>query len=187
MTPSSKPTHIVSHFRHYQPTSIFLSLHQIPLSRRFFSTSSETPTDHDQIAHSLSLELVKDLDSEPLSIVESLRLSFSHVIPTPTAVLAALNLSSEVGRTVLGFNDWLISNPNFQHSDEKLSFFVHYFSCRKDFKAIHDVIIGSRDAAGPKTLASAIDRIVRTGRLCRQFHSLREWREIMDSREIRIR
>ncbi|PON50160.1 Pentatricopeptide repeat [Parasponia andersonii] len=169
---SSAPTPLTSsHFRHCQPTSSsasrshFLSLPQTPLSRTFSSSSSETPVeDHDQIARSLSSELVKDPESEPLPIGLRLNLNFSHVVPTAPVVLAALNLSPEAGRTVLWFNDWLISNPKFEHSDEILSFFVDYLGRRKDFKAVHDVIVGSRAAAGPKTLASAVDRLVRAGR-----------------------
>ncbi|KAF4382080.1 hypothetical protein F8388_001225 [Cannabis sativa] len=160
LTPASSP------FRHYQPTPStfhFLSLPQIHLSR-FFSSSSETLIDQDQIAQSLSSELVKDPETEPLPIVERLTLGFSHIVPTPPIVLAALNLSSEAGRTVLGFNEWLISNPKFDHSDESLSFFVDYFGRRKDFKVIHDVILSGQGVAGPKTLASAIDRLVRAGR-----------------------
>ncbi|CAN6578049.1 unnamed protein product [Malus baccata var. baccata] len=59
---------------------------------------------------------------------------------------------------------WLISNPNFEHSDETLSYFVDYFGRRKDFKATHDVIVSSGGVAGAKTFASAIDRLVRAGR-----------------------
>ncbi|KAL5544650.1 hypothetical protein UlMin_008434 [Ulmus minor] len=168
---SSEPTSLSSHFCHCQPaftsststpTSPFLSLSHLSLSRNFSSSASET--EEDRIARSLSSELVKDLESEPLPVIERLRLGFSHIVPTPNLILSALNLSPEAGRSLLGFNDWLVSDGKFTHSDETLSFFVDYFGRRKDFKAIHDVIVGGRGVAGPKTLESAIDRLVRAGR-----------------------
>ncbi|KAF3438046.1 hypothetical protein FNV43_RR20802 [Rhamnella rubrinervis] len=179
-----------SHFRHFQyttftptsattgttistpstaiPSSLFLSLPQLSLSRHFYSSSSEFPSssqqDPDEIARSLSSELLKDPDSDPLSVTQRLNLMFSHIVPTATLIHTALDLSPEAGRTVLGFNQWLISNPNFDHTDETFSFFVDYFGRRKDFKATHDVIVSVHGVAGPKTLASAIDRLVRAGR-----------------------
>ncbi|XP_024032685.1 pentatricopeptide repeat-containing protein PNM1, mitochondrial-like, partial [Morus notabilis] len=167
ISPPSQTTPLSSLLRHYHhhrtttttSTSLSLSLPQVSLSRNF--SSSQTP---DQIAHSLSLELLKDPDSEPLPIAERLKLCFSHVSPTPALVLDGLNLSPDAGRTVLGFNDWLVSSPNFAHSDETISFFVDYLGRRKDFKAVHDVIAANSGVSGPKTLAAAVDRLVRAGR-----------------------
>ncbi|KAK7410755.1 hypothetical protein VNO78_01819 [Psophocarpus tetragonolobus] len=130
----------------------------------FFITrhfSSETQTD--QIAHSLSSELLKEPNSDPLSVSQRLHLSFSHITPSPNLILQTLNLSPEAGRTVLGFHQWLSSNLQFSHTDDTLSYFVDYFGRRKDFKATHDILSATR-VAGPKTLASAIDRLVRAGR-----------------------
>lgn len=175
-----------SHIRHFQPTSFnptnaaagattfgsastaISSPLLLSLSRRFSSTPSESSSspqqDPDEIARSLSSELLKDPDSDPLSITQRLNLVFSHIVPTASLIRTALGLSPEAGRTALGFNEWLVSNPNFEHTDETLSLFVDYFGRRKDFKATHDVIVGVHGVAGPKTLASAIDRLVRAGR-----------------------
>lgn len=57
-----------------------------------------------------------------------------------------------------------MSNSKFTHDDESLSYFVGYFGRRKDFKAIHEVLVSARGIAGPKTLEEAIDRLVRAGR-----------------------
>lgn len=167
ISPPSQPPPLSSHFRHFHhfttttiSTPHFLSLPQTSLSRHFSSDA----TNPDQIAHSLSSELLKDPDSEPLPIAERLKLNFSHVSLSPSLVLAVLNLSPEAGRTALGFNDWLVSNPNFAHSDETLSFFVDYLGRRKDFKAVHDFLAANRAAAGSKTFAAAVDRLVRAGR-----------------------
>ncbi|KAJ9677248.1 hypothetical protein PVL29_022316 [Vitis rotundifolia] len=136
-----------------------------PLSRRFSSQpNNSADDDHSQIAQSLSSELLKDPDSEPVLIIQRLQLSFSHITPSPPLILQTLNTSPDAGRTVLGFYEWLSSNPNFTHSDETVSFFVDYFGRRKDFKAIHEVLMDGRNFAGAKTLESAIDRLVRAGR-----------------------
>ncbi|KAL6319082.1 hypothetical protein AAG906_001555 [Vitis piasezkii] len=111
-----------------------------PLSRRFSSQpNNSADDDHSQTAQSLSSELLKDPDSEPVPIIQRLQL-------------------------ILGFYKWLSSNPNFAHSDETISFFVDYFGRRNDFKAIHEVLMDGRNFAGAKTLESAIDRLVRAGR-----------------------
>ncbi|KAG4997580.1 hypothetical protein AAZX31_10G153200 [Glycine max] len=148
------PRHSSSHF--YSRTLFTPSFF---ITRHF---SSETQTD--EIASSLSSELLKEPDSDALSVSQRLNLSFSHITPTPNLILQTLNLSPQAGRTVLGFHQWLSSNPQFSHTDDTLSYFVDYFGRRKDFKATHDVLAAASPAAGPKTLASAIDRLVRAGR-----------------------
>lgn len=138
------------------------------LSRSFSSVNPTTlpkkADQEDDVAHALSSELRESPESDPLSVAQKLTLSFSHVTPTPPLVLAALNLSPEAGRTVLGFYDWLDENPNFTHTDETLSFFVDYFGRRKDFKVTHELLSRARGVAGVKTLESAVDRLVRAGR-----------------------
>ncbi|XP_027336393.1 pentatricopeptide repeat-containing protein PNM1, mitochondrial-like [Abrus precatorius] len=166
-----------SHSFPQQPSSTLSSHSQsptlfIPSSRftaRHFSLEPPTPTqtqNHPEhphpIAQSLCSELLKDPNSDPLSISQRLHLSFSHITPTPDLILQTLNFSSEAGRTVLGFHQWLASNPKFSHTDDTLSYFVDYFGRRKDFKATHEVLAGG--GAGPKTLAAGIDRLVRAGR-----------------------
>ncbi|KAL2325383.1 hypothetical protein Fmac_024441 [Flemingia macrophylla] len=131
------------------PSSLFITRH----------ISSET----DPIARSLSSELLKEAESDSLAVSQRLHLSFSHVTPTPNLILQTLNLSPQAGRTVLGFHKWLSSNPQFSHTDDTLSYFVDYFGRRKDFKATHD-LLSAASATGPKTLSSAVDRLVRAGR-----------------------
>lgn len=77
-------------------------------------------------------------------------------------ILQTLDLSPEAGRIVLGFHQWLASNPKFTHTDETVSYFVDYFGRRNDFKAMDKVLTAG--GAGPKTLISAIDRLVRADR-----------------------
>ncbi|KAJ7956491.1 Pentatricopeptide repeat [Quillaja saponaria] len=165
---TSGPSSFSTSIHHFQPSKLF-NLPSLSLSRTFSSETSkpmsETDSEElDPVAQSISGELLKDPDSDPISVTQRLQLNFSHIVPTPTQVLRTLNLSLEAGRTVLGFNQWLVSNPNFTHTDETLSYFINYFGRRKDFKATHDILVNGRDIAGPKTLQSAIDRLVRAGR-----------------------
>ncbi|TKY52125.1 Pentatricopeptide repeat-containing protein PNM1 [Spatholobus suberectus] len=165
---SSSPIHPLPLFPR-QPSSHFHSRNPFTSSSLFitrhFSSETQTQTQTDPVAHSISSELLKEPDSDPLSVSQRLHLSFSHVIPTPNLILQTLNLSPEAGRTVLGFHQWLSSNPQFSHTDDTLSYFVDYFGRRNDFKATHDLLSGPAAAsAGPKTLVSAIDRLVRAGR-----------------------
>ncbi|KAF7838548.1 pentatricopeptide repeat-containing protein PNM1, mitochondrial [Senna tora] len=168
--PSESTSNPFSHTGHSQSQSRNLfTAPSLFLSRSFSSEPSKSPSeslpeDSDPIAQSLSNELLKDPDSDPLSVSQRLQLSFSHITPTPSLVLQTLNLSPEAGRTVLGFNQWLISSSEFTHTDETLSYFVAYFGRRKDFKATHEVLVSGRGIAGPKTLDEAVDRLVRAGR-----------------------
>lgn len=91
-------------------------------------------------------------------------MNFSHITPTAELIRCALNLAPEAGRSVLGFNEWLTSNPKFTHTDETISLFIDYFGRRKDFKATHDILVAGRSIIGPKTLESAVDRLARAGR-----------------------
>ncbi|PRQ20071.1 putative pentatricopeptide [Rosa chinensis] len=164
--PSTKPTHHIP--SSITTTSHFLSLPHFSLPKSFSSSSSPPPPDESQLAQSISSHLLQhqpDSSSDPFSVAQALQSTFPHVTPTPSLLLSVLNLSAEAGRTVLGFNQWLIQNPDFHHTDNTLSYFVDYFGRRKDFKAAHDVILTApRDVAGPKTLAASIDRLVRAGR-----------------------
>ncbi|CAK8579023.1 unnamed protein product [Lathyrus sativus] len=160
------PSNFSSHFQHstiFTPPSLFQT--------KFFSSVSESepvsptqtlPEESDPIAHAISSELLKEPESDPNSVAQRLQLSFSHITPTHSLVLQTLNLSLEAGRTVLGFHQWLASNPKFTHTDETLSYFVDYFGRRKDFKATNKVLASG--GAGSKTLLAAIDRLVRAGR-----------------------
>ncbi|MED6173501.1 hypothetical protein PIB30_060081 [Stylosanthes scabra] len=146
----------------FAPPSFFVA-------RNFSSNATQTrPEDPDPIAQSISSELTKDADSDPLSFSQRLQLSFSHITPTGNLVLQTLNISPEASRAaVLGFHRWLISNPKFDHTDETVSYFVDYLGRKKDFKATHDVLSSAIEGGtvlGPKTLISAIDRLVRAGR-----------------------
>ncbi|CAH9069972.1 unnamed protein product [Cuscuta epithymum] len=144
----SSPSPLNPHFTSTHP-------HRLP----FTHSNSFTTQTADSIAQSLSS------NSDPLEITQRLMLHFSHIKPTPLLITQTLNISPEAGRSVLGFNDWVISHPDFKHSDETLSHFVDYFGRRKDFKAAHDLLVsGNISVAGPKTLHSSIDRLVRAGR-----------------------
>ncbi|XP_023515592.1 pentatricopeptide repeat-containing protein PNM1, mitochondrial-like [Cucurbita pepo subsp. pepo] len=155
-------TPLIHHFRHHGAAGRLSYPLQLSLSHSFSSESVED--DVDQTSQSLATELLKDPDLDPLPITKRLQLSFSHVKPNPELVLNTLNLSSEAGRTVLGFNEWLVSNPDFHHTDETISYFVDYFGRRKDFNAIYEVLVKGLGISGAKTLRSSIDRFARAGR-----------------------
>ncbi|OMO62947.1 hypothetical protein CCACVL1_22561 [Corchorus capsularis] len=157
--------HCLSSRSTFQPQTLLSPKPHFPfLFSKPFSTQNPNPQIPDPVAQSLSTELVKDPSSDPLPITQRLQLNFSHIKLTPLLISQTLNLSSEAGRSVLGFNDWLLSGPNFNHTDETLSFFIDYFGRRKDFKAAHDLLVNNKSVAGPKTLESSIDRLVRAGR-----------------------
>ncbi|XP_062152780.1 small ribosomal subunit protein mL104 (rPPR9) [Alnus glutinosa] len=167
--PTSLSSHLHRHHYHHPHTTQCLALSKTfssssSSSSPSSSSSSSTSQDPDPISLTLSSELLKDPNSDPLPISQRLHLCFSHINPTSSLVLSTLNLSPDAGRTVLGFNQWLLSNPSFTHSDETLSYFVDYFGRRKDFKATQQVLADVVGVAGPKTLESAIDRLVRAGR-----------------------
>lgn len=147
--PRHSSTHF--HFRTLFSPSLFINRH--------FSSVTKI----DPIAHNLSFELLNEPNSDPHSVSKRLHLSFSHITPTPDLILQTLNLCPQAGRNVLGFHHWLSSNPQFTHTDHTLSYFVDYFGRRKDFKATHD-LLSTAAAVGPKTLESAIGRLVRAGR-----------------------
>lgn len=62
----------------------------------------------------------------------------------------------------MDFFNWVSSRTTL--TDEVYSYFVDYFGRRKDFKIIHDVVVGGKGVVGPKTFAASIDRLVRAGR-----------------------
>ncbi|GFZ12170.1 pentatricopeptide repeat (PPR) superfamily protein [Actinidia rufa] len=160
-TPFLSPPHPPPLHRHFSATHS-LSL-PFSLSSRSFSSSTEADPEAG-VAQSLSSELLKDADADSLSITQRLDLNFSHITLTPSLILQTLNQSPDSGRTVLGFHKWVLKKSNFTPTDETFSYFVDYFGHRKDFKAIHDILIDGRGIAGAKTLESSVDRLVRAGR-----------------------
>ncbi|GAB4860903.1 hypothetical protein Ancab_036064 [Ancistrocladus abbreviatus] len=139
---------------------------QVSLSRAFCSQPSTTShQDQSLLAQSLSSELLKFSEFESLSLPQRLDLSFSHISITPDLIRETLNLSHDAGRTALDFLKWVSSrSPKFELTDEVYSFFVEYFGRRKDFKAIHDILVDGKGIIGTKTFAASIDRLVRAGR-----------------------
>ncbi|KAL9660958.1 hypothetical protein QQ045_025777 [Rhodiola kirilowii] len=132
-----------------------------PSILRPFTSSAD---DSSQLAHSLSAELLKNADVDSVSIQQRLQLSFSHVKPSHTLIHQVLDLSSEAGRSVLGFQNWVHSHPAFTASDETYACFINYFGRRKDFKAVHDVLLRAKGIAADKTFVAVVDRFVRAGR-----------------------
>ncbi|CAM8915509.1 unnamed protein product [Rhodiola kirilowii] len=132
-----------------------------PSILRPFTSSAD---DSSQLAHSLSAELLKNADVDSVSIQQRLQLSFSHVKPSHTLIHQVLDLSSEAGRSVLGFQNWVHSHPAFTASDETYACFINYFGRRKDFKAVHDVLLQAKGIAADKTFVAVVDRFVRAGR-----------------------
>lgn len=177
--------HLLRHYHLSSPPAAAFSLHfnptylpKIPalpfcLSQRPFSSSQtlnpntiESPDP--AIVQSLSTEISRDPNTDPLSISERLHLSFSHLTKnnalTPSLVLQTLKLSPDAGRTVIEFHNWLIKDADFEQNDESLALFVDYFGRRKDFKAAHDLLVEGKSVAGVKCFESMIDRLVRAGR-----------------------
>lgn len=169
LLPFETTSSLSSSVPHFRPKAI-ISQPSLSPYRRFCSDASSPSGDEassqkpDPIAQSISDELLRELESEQLSIAQRLQLNFSHITPTAELIRSALNLAPEAGRSVLGFNGWLTSNPKFTHTDETISLFIDYFGRRKDFKASHDILVAGRSVIGPKTLDSAIDRFARAGR-----------------------
>ncbi|CAN1839946.1 Pentatricopeptide repeat-containing protein PNM1, mitochondrial [Linum perenne] len=157
-----------SHTRSPPPPATHLTKSH-SLSRYFSSQSSTSATstpDVDPVALSLSAELVKDPGVDSLPTPQRLHLSFSHIAGsiTPSLISQTLNLAPDAGRGVLGFHQWLVSNPDFKHTDETVSFFVDYFGRRKDFKATDELLADAKSVVGPRTFESILDRLVRAGR-----------------------
>ncbi|KAL3824727.1 hypothetical protein ACJIZ3_020756 [Penstemon smallii] len=150
-------------------TPYFISQH------RLFSSTNITNENTDKTvleqeegeksrAESLSTELLKNPDAEPLPLPQRLDLSFSHITITPNLILTTLNISPDAGRAALDFLKWAKSRPGLQLTDELYSYFIDYFGRRKDFKAAHEVLVGGHGVVGDKCLESLVDRMVRAGR-----------------------
>ncbi|CAI0449226.1 unnamed protein product [Linum tenue] len=138
-------------------------------STRYFSSQSPSPasiSELDSVAQSLSAELLTDPTVDSLPVPQRLSLSFSHLAGsiTPSLILQTLSLSPNAGRAVLGFHQWLVSNLDFKHTDETVSFFIDYFGRRKDFKATHELLVEGKGVIGSRTFESMVDRLVRAGR-----------------------
>ncbi|GAB2223736.1 hypothetical protein Droror1_Dr00004476 [Drosera rotundifolia] len=131
---------------------------------RFFSSQPvKTPIDDETlIAKSISAELLKFTEFETLTIPQRLDLSFSHINITPSLVLHTLNASPDAGRSVFDFLNW--ASPKLEVTDEVYSYFVDYFGRRKDFKAIHDVLVKGKEVVGVESFRVCVDRMVRAGR-----------------------
>uniref|UniRef100_A0A7N0TMT4 Pentatricopeptide repeat-containing protein PNM1, mitochondrial n=1 Tax=Kalanchoe fedtschenkoi TaxID=63787 RepID=A0A7N0TMT4_KALFE len=129
-----------------------------PLLRSFSSSA-------DELALSLSAELLKNADADNASLHRRLHLAFSHVKPSAPLIHRVLDLSPDAGRSALAFHSWVHSNPDFTPSAETHAAFVHYFGRRKDFKAVHDLLFlakGQNDDA--LILTAVVDRYARAGR-----------------------
>ncbi|XP_047327275.1 pentatricopeptide repeat-containing protein PNM1, mitochondrial [Impatiens glandulifera] len=138
---------------------------RFPSFRLFSSDAISDPIDsEEEIAKSISSELIKDPESDSLSLNQRLDLNFSHITLTPSLILRTLNVSPEAGRSVLEFHKWVFSRPNFKPTDEMLSYFVNYLGRRKDFKAVYDFLVEGRGVVGDKSLEASLDRLVRAGR-----------------------
>ncbi|KAL7601640.1 hypothetical protein Lser_V15G21675 [Lactuca serriola] len=168
--PPPPPLRSIHHFLHphkpslSKPYSLFTPF---PPFSKFFSsqTQIETPPEDSQdIAQSLSYELLKDPNEQSLPLPHRLDLSFSHITLTSNIILTALNLSPESGRTALDFHKWVSTRTDFKLTDETLAYFIDYFGRRKDFKATHELLVASKGISGVKTFESSIDRLVRAGR-----------------------
>lgn len=73
-------------------------------------------------------------------------------------------MSSDAGRVVFDFFHWLKSRSDFEMTDEVFSYFVVFFGKRRDFKAIHDLLIEGKGVVGEKSFESAIERLCKAGR-----------------------
>ncbi|XP_021727209.1 pentatricopeptide repeat-containing protein PNM1, mitochondrial-like [Chenopodium quinoa] len=142
--------------------------HHLPFLFPFYlrSFSSEPSQNNDEIALSLSSELLKPSQQpDSLSLSQRLDLSFSHITLSSQLILQIINNSPYAGRSAFDFFKWVSSkSDHFQLTDEVFSYFVDYFGRRKDFKIIHDVLVDGNGVVGTKTFAASIDRLVRAGR-----------------------
>ncbi|KAK1435863.1 hypothetical protein QVD17_01635 [Tagetes erecta] len=158
---SSPPPQPPSHLIHHHSPKPYS--HFTPFFPKFFSSQSQIQ-DPQQIAQSISHELNKDPDAQSLPLPNRLDLSLSHITLTSNIILSTLNLSPEAGRTALDFHKWVSTRTDFKPTDESLAYFVAYFGRRKDFKAVHEVLVAGKEVAGEKCFESFVDRLVRAGR-----------------------
>ncbi|KAL5721738.1 hypothetical protein ACHQM5_005343 [Ranunculus cassubicifolius] len=139
-----------------ESNNLSISLLNLPSINGSFSTFAS----NERLSKSLSKELLKD--EESLSLIQRLDLHFSHIELTPHLLLQTLNDSPHAGRTVLEFHQWGVSSR--VRNDDTYSFLVEYLGRRKDFKAIHQVLVEGKGVTGKKTLEASVDRLVRAGR-----------------------
>ncbi|KAK9120074.1 hypothetical protein Scep_018167 [Stephania cephalantha] len=148
--------------------------HLFSASLRFLSSSSSSSTtplqsseeedDIITIAKSISTELLKDPTDQSLPLHQRLDLHFSHSPISPPLLLHVLNHSPTASRTLLSFHQWISSRPTFTNTDLTISYLVDYFGRRNDFKTVHSLLLAHKPITGPKTLDSALDRLIRAGR-----------------------
>ncbi|KAF9624226.1 hypothetical protein IFM89_008164 [Coptis chinensis] len=172
-TPSIKSQNISSSLLTHSSKSISSHFsNPLFLYPKSLSTSTPPSFEHnnkhlpttENISKEITQELLKHTNEDSLPLPQRLDLHFSYIQLTPSLYLQVLNQSSEAGRSVLDFHQWVSTRPGFKHDDETFSYIVDYFGRRKDFKVIHDVLVSGKGITGSKTLASCIDRLVRAGR-----------------------
>ncbi|XP_076903788.1 small ribosomal subunit protein mL104 (rPPR9)-like [Bidens hawaiensis] len=148
------------------PPTHHLHLHPKPIPLTFpkFFSSQTLIQDSQEIAHSISHELIKHPDDQSLALPNRLDLTLSHITLNNNIIQSALNLSPDAGRTALDFHKWVSSRSDFKLTDESLAHFIDYFGRRKDFKATHELLVASKNVSGAKAFESVVDRLVRAGR-----------------------
>ncbi|PKA53687.1 Pentatricopeptide repeat-containing protein [Apostasia shenzhenica] len=127
-----------------------------------------------ELARTISNELARfssaDDPSSSLDLPSHFALHFSDVSFNTAFLLEILNISPSAGRAAVDFFRWLVRHRGFTANDTSLSYLINYLGRRKDFSAVHDVLIEFRRAAGSQSLSAAIDRFVRAGRASQAVH-----------------
>ncbi|KAG0484182.1 hypothetical protein HPP92_008261 [Vanilla planifolia] len=156
--------HLISSIRFRPPFfSWFRSLASVP--------SSTEPSD---LARTISVELSKLSSSSDSSTLLDLprhfSLHFSDIRFNTPFLHEVLNISPSAGRTVIDFFRWLVRNRGFTPNDTSLSHLINYLGRRKDFKAVHEMLLEFRHGVGMETITAALDRLVRSGRASQAVH-----------------
>ncbi|XP_020591191.1 pentatricopeptide repeat-containing protein PNM1, mitochondrial [Phalaenopsis equestris] len=153
--------------RRLLPFSSSSSTYITPIVRSLSSSS-------DDLAPTISGELTNFASSadhsSSLDLSSHFSLHFSDVRFNTSFLHEILNISPSAGRAVIDFFRWLVRHRGFTANDTSLSHIINYLGRRHDFKAIHDVLLEYRLAAGRESFSAALDRLIRAGRASQAVH-----------------
>ncbi|KAH0466966.1 hypothetical protein IEQ34_004204 [Dendrobium chrysotoxum] len=147
------------------------SPHLTPVVRSLCSSPSSSS---DDLARTISTELTNFASStnqsSSLDLPRHFSLHFSDVRFNTPFLLEILNISPSAGRAAIDFFRWLVRHRGFTANDTSLSHIINYLGRRHDFKAVHDVLLEFRIAAGRESFSAALDRLIRAGRASQAVH-----------------
>ncbi|KAI0523534.1 hypothetical protein KFK09_005929 [Dendrobium nobile] len=142
--------------RRLLPSCSQSSPHLTPAVRSLCSSPSSSS---DDLALTISTELTNFASStnqsSSLDLPRHFSLHFSDVRFNIPFLLEILNISPSAGRAAIDFFRWLVRHRGFTANDTSLSHIINYLGRRHDFKAVHDVLLEFRVAAGRESFSAA--------------------------------